>query len=533
MLQVMDQISGLAGQINDVSHRLSSFGTSVVHKDELRGELDSAIRGVLHRELRDLREDVRGLQSTAKRTSDYSQSPASRSHFASPNPLSSGQDYVGGSRRQYEGVRDAAGTYSPAGSHSDSAQGPVRVTPQNHVSRKLPAGLDPTIKNFDPLAGQLSIPLHHSTAAHKLLIAWDAIHPFYARVMEQDYAANYVMSEETQRGNLRIFGQGEGSDGAGKDHPPQLTKQQSFSDYDGSNASTASSTDGNWGVGFDGPMVPASDTQGGLNLDGTLCLNALTISRLYQSFLSHIWILHPILNKTRLHANFERFVRQHGHDYSSYVASLTTSPTGSTKQHIDQVTQAKAPKRKRSDHILDDSGPSPASRGPSESSRFPLERSMNNALMLLVFALGHLCEYKGPVPPPVNNNQPNPNFVNLKSPPSNTPMSAATPGFGPESATPDAVGRSPFSDNSGRYENKVRNIDKIPGLAYFAYAVGILGEHHGTPDLLHVQSSLLAGLYLGQMARVIDSWRWINKACTDCQLLFKDERYGVAILTLE
>lgn len=529
MLQVMEQISGLASQINEVSHRLNQFGASAVRKDELRGELDSAIRSTLHRELRELRDDMRGLQPAIKRNSEYSQSPVSRSHFASPNPLYNGDHSVTrlDGRRQLEAhqnPRDPPTGYSPAGSQpSEASGGRARSTPQQHVSRKLSIALDPALRSFDPLAGQLSIPLEHSTAAHKLLIAWDAIHPFYAGILKPSDAQNYVMREETTRGNLRIFGQGEGSDGMARDENPQIMKQGSFSDVDVSSASNASSTDGNWGIGFDGPIIPANDIKGGLNLDGTLCLDATTLTRLYQSFLSNMWILHPFLNKERLHRTFERFLHRYGQDAPSYVASYISSPPGSAKHQTDMFNPFKAPKRKRSDPGLDDKGTPIGGKAYSEASRLPLERSISNALMLLIFALGHMCEHKEPLPPPVTDAPQVPAPVPPKSPSYNTPLSTATPGFASEFATPDASGRSPFSDSSSRFTTRLRNIDKIPGLAYFAYAVNILGEHHGSPDLVHVQCSLLAGIYFGQMARVIDSWRWINTACTDCQLLFKDE----------
>ena len=531
MLQVMDQIAGLAGQIDQVNHRLNQLGASAVRKDEWRGELDSAIRSTLHRELRDFRDDIKGLQVGVKRNSEYSQSPVSRSHFASPNSRHSNE--IGARtdvRRPTDSqhMRDSATAYSPVGSQPSDGSGPhVKRTPQQQNSRKesIPEALDPVLSRVDPLAGQLSIPLEHSTAAHKLLTGWDTIKRFYTGILSHEDAQDYVMREETTRGNLKIFGQGEGSDGMSREEPSQYVKHGSFSDHDGSTVSTGSSTDGNWGVGFDGPITPANDTKGGLNLDGSLCLDAATLARLYRSFLSNMWIMHPFLNKERLNRTFEKFLQRYAHDHALYIASYASSPVGLAKQPPDTFNQFKAPKRKRSDPSIDDKGIPFGSKLTTEANRQPLERSMNNAMILLIVALGRVCEHKDPVPPPVADGPEGISNTGLKSPPYNTPLSAATPaGYAPGSATPDAMGRSPLSDNSSRWVGRVRNIDKIPGLAYFAYAVNILGEHHGSPDLVHVHCSLLAGLYIGQMARVIDSWRWINTACVDCQLLFKDER---------
>ena len=532
-MQVMDQINGLAQQISDMPHRFNHPTSGFVRKDELRGELESSIKSIksiMHQEMQELRNDLRGQQAQVKRSSEFPQSPATNSQFASPNPVAAfehgGSVSRSGSRRQHDSAhsRDSRVPQSPAGSQNSAG---ARGTPQQATSR-LSVTIDPALKQFDPLAGQLSIPLEHSTAAHKLLTSWNAIHPFYEGIINLEYAKSYVMRGETQRGNLRIFGQGEGSDGISKGFPPAFVKQSSASDNASSPSNAGFSGDGNWGVGFDGPVMPASDTEGGLNPDGTLCLDAATINRLYESFLQNIWTLHPFLNKDHLHEVFERFLRRYGSDSNAQAAPGVASPPMSTEQS-EAPGHFKAPKRKRSDGGSDERFVPLTGRTGADPQRRPLERSMNNALMLLIMALGRICEHKGSLPPPVSEGDTyQPAFTNHRSPSfANTPRSVATPFFPPDGATPDALGRSPFSDSSStRYASRPRNIDRIPGLAYFSYAIGILGEHHGSPDLVHVHSSLLAGLYYGQMARVIDSWRWINSACVDCQLLFKDETYG-------
>ena len=528
MMQVMDQISGLAQQIHDMGNRFNHIGGTFVRKDELRTELDSSIKSILHRELREFRDEVRGAPVHIKRSSDFSQSPANRSHFASPNPPNGFEHgaplHRSDSRRQFDAqqLREGAAAYSPAGSQLSDHGGSmnVRRTPQHQYNtQKMSAEFDHAIKNFDPLAGQLSIPLEHSTAAHKLLIAWHAIHPFYHGIIDLDDAQNYVMRGETLRGNLRIFGHGEGSDGSRTKFSPVFVKQPSQSESDdfcpsaGTTAAThAMSSDGNWGIGFDGPVLPAVDTDGGLNPDGSLCLDAIVVTRLYNSYLQNIWMIQPFLNKSHLHAMFDRFVKRYGFDTVGQFPTGVTSPSTSIDPN-ELPGPFKAPKRKRSDAGLEEKLPPSVSRVSSDlASRRPLERSMDNALILLTFALGRMCEHKGPLPAPVSDDQLASTYLAHKSPSDgNTPRSAATPHL---------------DSSVGRYTGKPRNIDRIPGLAYFAYAVGILGEHHGVPDVVHVQASLLAGLYLAQMARVIDSWRWINTACTDCQLLFKDETYG-------
>ncbi|KAJ9633679.1 hypothetical protein H2199_009247 [Coniosporium tulheliwenetii] len=73
------------------------------------------------------------------------------------------------------------------------------------------------------------------------------------------------------------------------------------------------------------------------------------------------------------------------------------------------------------------------------------------------------------------------------------------------------------------FERKNRNVDTIPGFAYYAKASDILGNLHGGNDLSHAQANLLAGLYMGQLARVIESWGWIYAASIKCRILIEQK----------
>jgi hypothetical protein len=63
----------------------------------------------------------------------------------------------------------------------------------------------------------------------------------------------------------------------------------------------------------------------------------------------------------------------------------------------------------------------------------------------------------------------------------------------------------------------------MPGMAYFSYATDILGNQQGGSTVAHAQAMLLAALYLGQFARVLESWSWINNACRICSILIKSD----------
>lgn len=100
----------------------------------------------------------------------------------------------------------------------------------------------------------------------------------------------------------------------------------------------------------------------------------------------------------------------------------------------------------------------------------------------------------GPPPLPLISTPPNSNSQNYS-----TPMAV------------DSASRRASSEQSGARDT-LRNIDFIPGLAYYAKAVEVLGDHADGNDLIHAQMFLLAGLYKGQLARVKESMSWITMA---------------------
>jgi hypothetical protein len=70
-----------------------------------------------------------------------------------------------------------------------------------------------------------------------------------------------------------------------------------------------------------------------------------------------------------------------------------------------------------------------------------------------------------------------------------------------------------------------KNMDVIPGLSYFALAADILGELPGGVEVSHIQANLLAGLYMGQLARILPSHYYISVACRACQILIESTDY--------
>ena len=67
-----------------------------------------------------------------------------------------------------------------------------------------------------------------------------------------------------------------------------------------------------------------------------------------------------------------------------------------------------------------------------------------------------------------------------------------------------------------------RNIDVIPGLQYLANATDIMGNQMAGTSVWHVYASILAGLYYGQLSRVMDSYWYIHDACIKAQHLLRE-----------
>jgi hypothetical protein len=77
-----------------------------------------------------------------------------------------------------------------------------------------------------------------------------------------------------------------------------------------------------------------------------------------------------------------------------------------------------------------------------------------------------------------------------------------------------------FNNDAGT-GSKPRNIAATLGMAYYTRAAAILGAHHGGQTIEHAQAFILAALYMGQSARVLESWSWANQACRIATILVK------------
>ncbi|KAF1351537.1 hypothetical protein EJ07DRAFT_168937 [Lizonia empirigonia] len=335
----------------------------------------------------------------------------------------------------------------------------------------------------------------HTTPAHNLFEEWHSMAGFYRSI---DYieklieggheVSEYPMLLEQDRGLLRVWGVGEGQDlNNGAQGPGSLG---SGGDADAS--SPAPGKEGLWGCppadnsspGTVPGEIPSShprrENDGGLGPDGRPDFRSHVLWELYDSYIENIHKLHPFMNAGELRKMIKEFSEQYSPDIN---AKHTGSPTANALAN-HQLSQGR--KRKRSGSAF----------GEPYSAKGAIERSLRNALVLLVLALGKVCAHHEPLPSPQSDK-----------------MSHTNGGWGVHA---DGSFNSDTSD-----DNRPRNVDALPGMGYFAYATDILGNQQGGNTVAHAQAMILAALYLSQFARVLESWSWINNACRVALVLIK------------
>ena len=419
----------------------------------------------------------------------------------------------------------------------DGMPGPIPPQLRDHgrLAVQLNHGNDHLIKeedNIEGRMGELTIPLEHNTAAQKLL-RWPSIKKLVGSLTNDE---NYVMREEENRGILRLYGRGEGRDTGDSDSPRGVADPGPVEDGDGSPFAPCPFSHGVWGVGF---AIPGStqkrripyESAGGLNPDGSLKLDSATLFELLTSYQEHIHIMHPFLDRDRLDLYFRKFNVRYNNVLSNAATPLISRPggivlSGRLQEPYLAGSTSQGQKRKRAENIP----PTTSSR--QTSPRPALEKSISTALVLLVLALGKVCQHTNWLPGPLktttkSNQGFSPATMSTDSPGStkqSPPAPLHTAAYGAMPSPQSTLHRRASVDAQASRENRsasLMNVDVIPGLAYYAFACEILGSMIGGNDLPHVQAYLLAGLYAGQLGRVFESWKWINIACASCIVLIR------------
>lgn len=356
----------------------------------------------------------------------------------------------------------------------------------------------PLIKDENrEIDGELVVPQNHKTAAHKLL-NWECIQRLLGRKIDIDY----VLRSERKRGLIRLYGCGEGCD-----HDTEYQWRQNRA-YPGGSPSTNTTTprsdeeytqasSPSWGYGLPMPSQSRLGLHYG-NIDSSGYLNAQpdVVRRLVGSYMSNMQILHPIMDKNTLPQKVERFIQQYGQQHRN----MDHGNIGKS------ANEGRVLKRKRSAEAMNtealDMSRSPSFSSEKWASR-RIEHSIDNAVILLILALGAICEHKGPMPgfaPDPNERHqdkqafaPSPEVQSvlneILSPPAGPVSgmnniyyqspSVQSPDPGWEWRTPSQRPNSRLGPEGMVEATNLKNIDVIPGLAYYAYAAGILGEMQG------------------------------------------------------
>lgn len=404
------------------------------------------------------------------------------------------------------------------------------------VSQKIDAAeaVDEGLKDDDD--GELSIPVEHTTAAHKLLM-WPTIR---ALIFPRQYDEDYVMKLEENRGLIRVYGRGEGDD-TSEDRDAHLVPNQNPSasatpTWDEPYPHGTSPSGGHWAGGGTTPAASSSfkPLHHGVEESGVFTTDAETVRRLHQSYMDHLHKLHPFLDQNDLEKKLEWFIRVY----------CPRGPSGATVSIMNNAEFPRGAKRKRSCETMQGAScdvPSPDARASDQTAPPRIEQSIDNAIILLVLALGSICECRDrPVPGPVRDDVPDYRQETIPGPSTSRsilspagsdsalPMSSSF--YAPTSShsfpSPAVVdnrksGMPPVITLENGESRPLRNMDVIPGLAYYGYATQILGSLQGANRLPHVQAALLAGLYAGQLAHPFQSHGWIYQAARACQVLVR------------
>jgi hypothetical protein len=374
----------------------------------------------------------------------------------------------------------------------------------------------------------------HTTGAVELL-AWPTIKEQVIDLIKTaKKGRRYVLRDEQRRGNIRLYGRGEGLDqvpGFDAD-PTQDTTGEGYLESEAVSDTSSPGFEGNNGCigGFTPPaeLLVVQDVQtdhiGGLSADGrSHNLDPVTVERLCQSYMEYMNNIHPLFTPNAITR-----LRKH------FMKSVPPTP----KHTVAQSTSASfigvmAPSPPLSNLKRKSPGGFPVSAD-SKSGSWKPERNMTTALMFLIMALGKICEHGGPLPDVVREvsmsktgeytikpRHPRSPLMSDSSPPSSTPSSAHPSPQEPDRAQ---IPNRRMSTDGARgmvMARPPKNMDVIPGLAYFATAMDILGSQWGGNSLQHVYAHILACLYYGQLGRVYQSHASIFEASRALQVIMR------------
>lgn len=374
-------------------------------------------------------------------------------------------------------------------------------------------------------------PHNHTTPAGRLLM-WPAVRKLVKPLLDREhikYIEIYPQRYEEDRGELPLFGRGEGSTSRAVDRDSTYDHTDIPDDASvGDHPSPSGGTD--WGPigGLSPPVGYPADLRAQGRSEGVLDFEPTKVHLYVEHYKNYIQNMHPLIPPGDLDAMVYTFLEEvssipSGNKKHGRVAAFTNH-----QERPAQPSFEHEKKRKRSP-IPNGVEPGPTPKRPKP------QRSVQHALVLLVLALGKICMWRDrKLPDPPEKEVPNSGSPlvrnghitspNHGSPPSSalsqspgqaglpSPKDQERPGASRRSSMQGSGVQAPTSAASPAPPKK--NYEIIPGLEYFAYATDILGNHFGSYKLNYIQAHILACLYYGQLGRVVPSFRHIRFACS-------------------
>ncbi|KAH8587198.1 hypothetical protein B0O99DRAFT_527231 [Bisporella sp. PMI_857] len=351
------------------------------------------------------------------------------------------------------------------------------------------------------------IPLNHTTGQARLLLV-APIKELALEVISTRKYEKYPMLEEQKRGCLRLFGRGEGTGRSPPYDKDSLENHGAENTLSDTGPDQLSPPGEDWGRM--GGLSPSAEDHSHfisrgtvIGRDGIPDLRPAVVHRLVESYNAHVNLLHPILVPHVLEELVDRFLRSipEGTAKTKQVRESATNSHGELHAgFVGSYGHPESPgnKRKRSP-VSGQDYDMPSIRNHEPGTPF---RDIDTALVLAVLALGAICEHKGKLP----------------SLASDKPVNQCPDLPLARNGTLKSSLNGPISP---RLNTRSKNIDILPGLAYFALATDIIGNQLGGITLKHVYVNILAGLYHGQLGRILESEAYVSKACLTLEHLMK------------
>jgi hypothetical protein len=210
-----------------------------------------------------------------------------------------------------------------------------------------------------------------------------------------------------------------------------------------------------------------------------------------ESFESHVLQVHPISGTETLDAWVKGFL-------GDLCGTRETAGSQPTPTLTALTAQVHGTKRKR---VPASGGLRSSSQNGKQTGLGPLPRTLANATVLLVLAVGEVCQHQGRVGrPPHTGHAPRRHAVGL----------------------PPNRQASTYSSETTLTSGSSEDNQNIPGLHHFTCALGILNDPEGAiKGLESVYPPIFAGLYLGRLGRLWESLTQIRQACLKVDALIR------------